>query len=106
MGVGDEDGAVPPEARRVQGCDRRCCRAWRGKAAQQIVEPRNFGHRISPALTDGWGIAASHESFVAWIRRCDESAAFTLSDLYCVAQVPEEAAERRKTGQCDRFFQV
>ncbi|HSS15069.1 MAG TPA: hypothetical protein VLL04_14310, partial [Rhizomicrobium sp.] len=56
-------------------------------------------------MTDGWGIAASHNSFVAWIRRCDESAAVNLLGSYCVAQVPEEAAERRKSGQCDRFFQ-
>jgi hypothetical protein len=39
------------------------------------------------------------------MRRCDESAAFTLLRLYCAAQVTEEAAESREFEQCDRFFQ-
>jgi hypothetical protein len=56
-------------------------------------------------LSDGWGIAASHNSFVAWIRRCDESASVNLFGSYCAAQVPEDTAESRKSGQCDIFFQ-
>jgi hypothetical protein len=56
-------------------------------------------------LADGWGITASRESFVAWIRRCDESASVNLFSSYCVAQVPEEAAEIVEARQCDRFFQ-
>jgi hypothetical protein len=73
MGIGDEDGAMPAK----EGCIYRCMGRRHGaggrKGAQRIFEPRNFGHRLSPALFEP-GIAASRESFVAYMRQCDEAA--------------------------------
>src|SRR3954462_12836069 len=72
MGVGDENRAMAALAGGVYARDG--WGSWAGwyKTAQGIFEPRNIGHRVSPALL-AVEIADPRESFVASLRQCDES---------------------------------
>src|SRR4029079_5574566 len=98
MGVGDEDGAVAAVTDRVQDKDGWVSGGDRVEAFQRILEPRNFGHLVSPALLVR-GIADSRESFVAPLRQCDESAAFPNFCHWCAAHLPRQAADWPNFGQ-------